>query len=111
MISYARSDRESLDRDTENILSASIIWSADALPSRGKDPQHSAGDSSVHLLTLHDHSHILEKSADDLKRLRRGYLSLVLRESVQPLKYLVDVLLSTKQLFNKLFCIVFSHLI
>ena len=57
------------------------------------------------LLTFHCHSHILEKATDDLEGLRCGYLSLVQGESVQPLKYRLDVLLSTKVILNKLFCV------
>ena len=36
----------------------------------------------MHLLTIHYHSHVLEKAADDLKGLRCGYPSLVKGESV-----------------------------
>ena len=37
MISNAQSDMASLDCGQENILRASITWSADALPSTEKD--------------------------------------------------------------------------
>ena len=82
MISYTQSDMASLDCGQENILRASITWSADALPSRGKDSQHSAGDKLSELLTVHHYSHILEKAAHDLESLRCGYPSLLQGETV-----------------------------
>ena len=36
----------------------------------------------MYFLTVHYHFHILDKTIDDLEGLRRGYLSLVLGESV-----------------------------
>ena len=56
----------------------------------------------VYLLTFHYHSHILNKTVDDLEGLRCGYPSLVLGESIQPLEYRLDALLS-KELLNQLF--------
>ena len=38
--------------------------------------------SFVYFLTVHYHSHIPEKTADDIERLRCGYPSLVLGKSV-----------------------------
>ena len=38
--------------------------------------------SLVYLLTIHYHSHILDKAVDNLKGLRRGYPSLVQGEPV-----------------------------
>jgi hypothetical protein len=61
----------------------------------------------VYLLTVHHLFHILEKAVDDLEGLRRGYPSLVLGESVYPLQYRLDVLLS-KELLEKLFCVSFE---
>ena len=37
--------------------------------------------SLVYLLTVHYHSHILDKTVDDLEGLRCGYLSLILGKS------------------------------
>ena len=56
----------------------------------------------MYLLTFHYHSHILNKTVDDLEGLRCGYPSLVLGESIQPLEYRLDALLS-KELLNQLF--------
>jgi hypothetical protein len=50
--------------------------------------------SPVRLLTLHDHLHILDKTVDDLESLDCGSLSLVVRESVEPLQDHLDFLLS-----------------
>jgi hypothetical protein len=61
----------------------------------------------VYLLTVHHASHNLEKAVNDFKGLHCGYPSLVLGESVQPLKYGLDIFLS-KELFNKLFCVSLS---
>jgi hypothetical protein len=60
------------------------------------------------LLTIHYAPHNIEKAVDDFKGLRRSYPSLVLGESAQPLKYVLDIFLS-KELFNKLFCILLSY--
>jgi hypothetical protein len=50
------------------------------------------------LLTIHYHSHVLEKAVDNLEGLRSGYPSLVQGEPVQSLKYRLDVLVSKKLL-------------
>ena len=55
-------------------------------------------------LTVHDHRHILNKTVNNLKCLRRGDPSLILGESIQSLDYRFDVLLS-KKLLNKFFCV------
>jgi len=52
----------------------------------------------VELLTIHYHSHILDKTIDDLESLRYGDSSLVLCESIQSLKHLLDVVLPKKLL-------------
>jgi len=36
----------------------------------------------MHLLTIHDHAHILDETMDDLKGLSGGCPSFVMRESV-----------------------------
>ena len=58
----------------------------------------------MYMLTVHYHSHILNKAVDDLERLSCGYPSLVLGKSVQSLEHRLDVLLS-EELLNKLFCV------
>ena len=50
--------------------------------------------SRMHLLTIHDHAHILDETVNDLKCLTCGSPSLILRESVQPLQDGLDVILS-----------------
>ena len=57
----------------------------------------------VDLLTVHNYPHILDETMNNLEGLCRGYPSLILGESIQPLEYHFDVLLS-KNLLNKLFC-------
>ena len=64
----------------------------------------------VNLLTVHYHSHILDKAVNDLEGLRSRYLSLVQGEPIQLLEYRPDVLIS-KELLNKVFCIASSQVI
>jgi hypothetical protein len=56
------------------------------------------------LLTVNHIPHILEKTIDDLQSLRRSYPSLILSESIQPLKYRLDVL-PPEELLDKRFCV------
>jgi hypothetical protein len=63
----------------------------------------------MRLLTLHNHSHILDKTVDDLKSLRCGSASLIVRESIQPLEDRLDFLLSESFLY-KFDCILLSNL-
>jgi hypothetical protein len=58
----------------------------------------------VDLLTVNHIPHILEKTMDDLKRLRRSYPGLIPSESIQPLKYRLDVL-TPELLLDKRFCV------
>jgi hypothetical protein len=60
--------------------------------------------SSVDLLTVHYHLHVLDKTMDDLEDLCYGLASLVLRQSVQPLDHRLHFLLANK-LPNKFFFI------
>jgi hypothetical protein len=72
------------------------------LPSRGNDAQQPAADRPdifIYLLTIYDHPHILNETIDDLKRLRRRRKSLVLGESVKPLKDSIDFIISKKFLY------------
>ena len=63
----------------------------------------------VHLLTVHYPFHILEKTVNNLEGLCCGYPSLVLSETVQSLKYRLDILLSdSKELLEKFFCVSLS---
>jgi len=64
--------------------------------------------SQIYYLTVYDHPHILEEAIDDLERLRRRRPSLVLSESVQPLKNRIDLILSEKFLY-KFLCIPLSQ--
>jgi hypothetical protein len=57
------------------------------------------------LLTVNHIPHILEKTIDNLKCLRRGYPSLIPSEPIQPLKYRLDVLPPEEQLLDKRFCV------
>jgi hypothetical protein len=59
------------------------------------------------LLTVHDHTHILDEAVDDLERLSRGSSSLVLRESVQPLQDSLNVLPTEASLY-KFDCVALS---
>jgi hypothetical protein len=79
------------------------------LPSEKKTLNTNRVIGLVNLLTIHCHSHIMDKAADDLEGLRCGYPSLVLGESVEPLEYRLDVLLSKGRL-NKLFCVALNQL-
>jgi hypothetical protein len=56
----------------------------------------------VDFLTVHYDFHTLDKAVDDLEGLSRGYPSLFLGESVYPLDYRLDVLLS-EELLQKFF--------
>jgi hypothetical protein len=48
----------------------------------------------VRLLTVHDHPHTLDKTVDNLERLKCSCPSFVMRQSVQPLQDSLDILLS-----------------
>ncbi len=61
-------------------------------------------ESQVRLLTVHDHVHILDETIDDFENLHGGHVSLILRESVQPLQYHLDFLLS-KAFLSKSRCV------
>ena len=50
--------------------------------------------SRVCLLTFHDHSHTLYEAVDNIKNLGCCDASLVLRESINPLKDSLNILLS-----------------
>ena len=69
-----------------------------------------SGYKPSRFLTVHDHRHILDKTVNNLERLRRGDPSLILGESIQSLDYRFDVLLS-KKLLNKFFCVSLSQVI
>ena len=56
-------------------------------------------------LTVNYIPHILEKTIDDLKGLRRSYPSLIVSKPVQPLKYRFGVLPSKELLLDKGFCV------
>ena len=50
--------------------------------------------SRVCLLTFHDHSHTLNEAVDNIKNLGCCDASLILRESINPLKDSLNILLS-----------------
>jgi hypothetical protein len=54
----------------------------------------------MYSLTVYDHPHILEETVDDLERLRCRRPSLVLGQSVKPVKNHIDTILSEKLLYN-----------
>jgi hypothetical protein len=64
----------------------------------------------MYSLTVYDHPHILEETVDDLKRLRCRCPSLVLGQSVQPLKNRIDTIISEKLIYEFL-CIALSQAI
>jgi hypothetical protein len=71
---------------------------------RLKEEYSTPGISLVILLTVNHTTHILKKSIDDLEGLCRSYPSLILCESVQPLKYRLDILSPEELLLDKRFC-------
>ena len=68
-------------------------------------------ESLAYLLTVHHYSHALDKTVDDLEGLRCSYPSLVQGEPVQPFKYRLNVLLSTKELLGQFFCMELGQVI
>ena len=56
--------------------------------------------SRVRLLAFHNHSHTLNEAVDNVKNLGCCDASLVLRESVNPLKDSLNVLLSESLLYE-----------
>ena len=92
------------DRGRKNVPRVSLRWPTDTLPSAEKDPLHQRATSSVNLLTVHYHLHILNKTMDDLEDLCCSQLSLVFCQSVQPLDHRLHFLLANK-FQNKLFFI------
>jgi hypothetical protein len=63
--------------------------------------------STAHLLTFHDHPHILDEIVDDLQNLGYGRPGLISRESVQSVQNRLDVLLS-EMLLYKFDCVAVS---
>jgi hypothetical protein len=63
--------------------------------------------NQIYSLTVYDHPHILDKAVDYLEHLRCRCPSLVLGESVQPLKNRIDLIPSEKFLY-KFLCIPLS---
>ena len=106
IVSNVQSDIKSLHCELQNLPRASLTQSIDVLPSKRKNVQYYV-TSLVDFLTVHHNPHILDKAIDNLERLRCGYPSLILCESVQSLEYRFDVLLS-KKLLNKFFCVALS---
>ena len=63
------------------------------------------GINLVSLLTVNHIPHIVEKTIYNLEGLHRSYLSLILSEPIQPLKYRLDVLPPSEKLLDKRFCV------
>ena len=63
----------------------------------------------MHLLTVHDHTHILDETVDDSECLSCGSSSFVLRESVKPLEDRLNILLP-ENLRYKFDCVVLSKI-
>jgi hypothetical protein len=77
------------------------MLSTDAWPSRWKGIQQTSSFTiQLCLLTVQNHPHTLDKIVDDLESLSCGSLSLVMCESVQPLKDSLDVVLSETSLYE-----------
>ena len=107
MISTPRSDTAKLlHYDQQDIPSASLTRSTDALPSNWKNTQHRVV-CPMDLLTVHHDPHILNKTINDFSGLCGSYTSLVLGEPIQPLEYCFDLLFSEKFLEEK-FCDTFE---
>lgn len=65
--------------------------------------------STVRLLTIDDHAHILDKAMEDPECLSCSSSSFVLRESVQPLQDRLNALLFEKVLY-RLDCVLLSKI-
>ena len=72
----------------------------DAFPSGGRMINRGGFTIRMRLLTFHDHSHTLDETMDNIKNHRCCDASLVLRESVNPLKDSLNVLLSESLLYK-----------
>jgi hypothetical protein len=73
----------------------------DDLPSKGRISQSQRVASRVSLLTIHDNSHILDKTIDNLKNLRCGDPTLVQGESIQPFQHHLIAIPSRELLYNR----------
>jgi len=58
------------------------MLSTDALPSKREDSQHPVFGKALHVLTIHDYSHILDETIDNFQSLRGGGLSFIWCKSV-----------------------------
>jgi len=74
-----------------------------------KDAQQEEIDKQMYIPTADHRPHILGETVNDLKRLCRRCPSLVLGQSVQPLKNRLDPILS-KELLYEFLCIAFSKM-
>ena len=79
----------------------------DALPSREKSIQETPDYKLSSLLTIRELPHILDESVDNSERMSCSSPGLVLRQSVKPFQYCLDVLLLKKFLY-KFNCVVLS---
>ena len=64
----------------------------------------------MHLLTIHDYPHILDKTVDDLEGLRCGIPSLSPGESIQLLEHRMNTVFSQK-LLSIFLCVALSQAI
>jgi hypothetical protein len=81
----------------------------DDLPSKGKVSQGQWVASRISLLTIHDNSHILDKTIDHFKNLRCGDPSLVQGESIQPFQHHL-IVIPSKDLLFKCPCVALSQI-
>ena len=61
----------------------------------------------MHLLTIHDYPHILDKTVEDLEGLRCRNPRLLLSKSIKPLDHHSDLVVnvSFQKLLNKFLCV------
>jgi hypothetical protein len=61
----------------------------------------------MHLLTIHDYPHILDKTVEDLEGLRCRSPRLLLSKSIKPLDHHSDLVVnaSVRKHFNKSLCV------
>jgi len=79
----------------------------DTLPSRENSVQETPDYNASSLLTIHEHSHVLDESVDNSERMSCSSLGLVSRQSVKALQDCFDVLLLENFLY-KFDCVVLS---
>ena len=74
---------------------------------KGKMLNNQRLSTQMYFLTVNDRPHILGETVNNLKRLHRRRPSLILGQSIQPLKYGLDPILS-KELLYEFLCMALS---